>query len=287
MTARTFTLGGSSRTGLLLAALLAVAAGLLALAALNASSGDGTSASLAGGGEAFVVVAGEQIPARTTITAGMLEIKEIPGNAMLAGAFVEQSLVVGRIARIPIYKGEQLVQEKLASERSDLGLAYIVPEGMRAMAVGVDKVIGAGGLVRPGDRVDVIGVIDINYEDITTERSVDITQAFILAQNVEVLAVEQELQNQIAAFGTTTGASDDEGDLVEQPDAQPDGTVATLALAPEAMMNVMLTEERGAIRLSVRAVGDEEIIEIEGITPISLTDEEYREFIEALLAQPK
>ena len=286
MTARTFNLGGSSRTGLLLAALLAVIAGVLALAALNASTGDSSSSSLVGGGEAFVVVAKQEIPARTVISAEMVEIKGLPGNAMLAGAFVEQDLVIGRIARIPIFKGEQLVQDKLASERTDLGLAYIVPDGKRAMAVGVDKVIGAGGLLRPGDRVDIVGVIDITYED-TTERDIEITQAFILAQDVEVLAVEQELQNQIAKPGTTSGASDDEGDFVDQPDAQPDGTVATLALDPEVMVNIVLTEERGSIRLSVRPVGDDEILELESITPISLTDADYREFIEALLAQPK
>ncbi len=287
MTTRTFNLGGSSRTGLLLAAILAVIAGIVALAALNASSGDSKSTSLSGGGQAYVVVANQDIPARTRITAGMLQVKELPGNAMLGGAFVDQDLVVGRVARIPIYNGEQLVQDKLASEGSDLGLSYIVPEGMRAMAVGVDKVIGAGGLVRPGDRVDIVGVMDLDYQDINTERSLNVTHAFILAQDVEVLAVEQQLENQISSPGTTTGASDSEGDFVDQPDPQPDGTVVTLAIEPEAMTSVLLAEERGTIRLSVRPVGDDEIVDVKGITPISLTDQSYQDYIEAALAQPK
>jgi pilus assembly protein CpaB len=287
MTTRTFNLGGSSRIGLMLAAILAVLAGVLALAALNASSGGGKSTSLTGGAEAFVVVAKEDIPARTEITAGMLEVLAMPSNAMLAGAFVDRELVAGRIARIPIYKGEQLVQDKLASERSDLGLAYIVPEGLRAMGVAVNKVVGAGGLVRPGDRVDIIAVLDITYEDIITERDIQITRSFVIAQNVEVLAVEQDLKNQISAPGTTTGASESEGTFVEQPEAQPEGTVATLALSPDQMLRVMLSEEKGSIRLSVRAVGDDEIVEVDEITPIDLTDDEYQAFIQALLAQPQ
>ena len=54
---------------------------------------------------------------------------------------------------------------------------------------------GIGGF----DTIEWVGLK--NYEDITTERSVDITQAFILAQNVEVLAVEQELQRVLGQTG--------------------------------------------------------------------------------------
>jgi len=288
MTARTWNLGGSSRTGLLLAGILAVLAGLLALVALRASTNDDKDSLLAGGAsEAFVVVASQDIPARTEITSGMVTLEPLPANALLAGAYVEQDLVVGRIARIPIYRGEQLVQEKLASVESDLGLAYIVPKGQRAMAVEVDKVISAGGLLRPGDRVDVIGVMDISYEDLLTEREATVTRSFYIAQNIEVLAVEQELQNRIGEPGTTQGASASEGTLVEQPDAQPEGTVATLAITPDLAQPLLLVETKGTIRLSVRAPGDDTIVEVTDISPLNLTDDEYQALIQSLLATPR
>jgi hypothetical protein len=53
------------------------------------------------------------------------------------------------------------------------------------------------------------------------------------------------------------------------------------------MLPIMLSEEKGVIRLSVRATGDDEIVDIDEITPIDLTDDEYQQFIQALLAQPQ
>ncbi len=140
--AKTFALGGSSRTGLILAGILALVAGVLVFAAVSGSdSGGGSVSNASGGPETTVVTAKQDIPARTEIKADMLQLTRVPSNALLGGAFSSTDLVQGRIARIPIYKGEQLVQDKLAADKTDLGLSYIVPEGTRAMGVKVDKVI--------------------------------------------------------------------------------------------------------------------------------------------------
>jgi pilus assembly protein CpaB len=224
-----------------------------------------------------VVTAKHDISARTEIKADMLELTKVPANALLGGAFSSNDLVVGRIARIPIYKGEQLVQDKLASEKSDLGLSYIVPTGTRAMGVKVDKVIGAGGLIRPGDRVDVIGVVDVKYTDIISDKEFTETRSFTIAQNVQVLAVEQKLENQPPLAGDKARAS--EGALVEQPEAEPEGTVVTLALAPDATQRVLITEEKGSLRLTVRAPGDTEIVEVDDTTFLSLADEQFQKVI--------
>ncbi|MGE3076110.1 MAG: Flp pilus assembly protein CpaB [Dehalococcoidia bacterium] len=283
--AKTFQLGGSSRTGLLLALFLAVITGLLVFAALNANdNGDGGTKSATGGPETTVVTAKQNIAARTEIKADMVELTKVPANALLGGAFSSTDLVVGRVARIPVYKGEQLVQDKLAADKTDLGLSYIVPEGSRAMAVKVDKVIGAGGLIRPGDRVDVIAVVDVKYTDLTTDREFTETRSFTLAQNVSVLAVEQKLENQVPPQTTSSSSTADadtaqENALVDQPDAQPDGTVVTLALLPEMTQKVLISEEKGKIRLTVRAPGDNEIVETDDTTFLSLADANFQKLI--------
>ena len=191
---------------------------------------------------------------------------------------------MGRVARIPVYKGEQLLQEKLASTKSDLGLSYIVPDGMRAMAVKADKVVGAGGLIRPGDRVDVVAVVDVKYTDIASNQSVTDTRAFTVAQNVEVLAVEQKLENQIPqpAASATPGANTTNAP-VDQPAAQPDGTVVTLALLPDDAQKVLLSQEKGTIRLSVRAPGDDSVVTSPDTSYLSLADPAYQQaLIQAL-----
>ena len=177
---RSLTLGGSSRLGLLLAGALAAVTGLLIFAALQ-SGGDGGTRSVSGGSETVVVVARQNIPARTAIQADMVEVVRVPSNALLAGAFSSADVTIGRVARIPIYKGEQLVQDKLATTKTDLGLSYIIPEGHVGMALKIDKVIGAGGLIRPGDRVDIIGVVDIKVTDIVSDKQVSETRSFYVA----------------------------------------------------------------------------------------------------------
>ncbi len=281
-----FSLGGSSRLGLFLAAGLAAVTGLLVFVSLR-DNGDSGVRSISGGGETTVVTAKQDIPARTEIKPDMLEITRVPQDSLLPGAFASRDLVSGRVARIPIYKGEQLVQEKVATVeyRAELGLSYVVPDGQRAMAVKVDKVVGAGGLIRPGDRVDVVGVMDIKYEDLNTSRNTTITRAFLIAQNVEVLAVEQKLVNQVVS-GTTSAESKKNPALVDQPDAQPDGTVVTLALNPEQTQQVLLSEEKGKIRLAVRAPGDESVADVSAAAPFALLDPELQKLISDALKVP-
>ncbi len=278
--ARTFALGGSSRAGLLLAGALAAVAGLLVFVAVNsAGGGDNAPRNVSGGAETSIVTAKSDIAARTQITADMLELTRVPANSVLPGALSGTELAVGRVARIPVYKGEQLLQEKLASDKTDLGLSYIVPDGQRAMAVKVDKVVGAGGLIRPGDRVDVLAVVDVHYKDITTDKDFSDTRAFTIAQNIEVLAVEQKLENQIAQPGTDPKPGSNEGTPVEQPAAQPDSTVVTLALLPDATQKVLLSEDKGTIRLAVRAPGDNTITNDQDTTFLTLADPDFQKTI--------
>ena len=286
--ARTFSLGGNSRGGLLLAGALAAVAGLLVFVAVNSGSDSGSAGrNVTGGAETSVVTAKDNIAARTQITADMLELTKVPANSVLPGALTGADLVVGRVARIPVYKGEQLLQEKLAAEKTDLGLSYIVPNGQRAMAVKVDKVVGAGGLIRPGDRVDVVAVVDVHYRDITTDKDYTDTRAFTIAQNIEVLAVEQKLENQIARPATASKAGTNEGTPVEQPNAQPESTVVTLALAPDVTQKVLLSEAKGTIRLAVRAPGDNTIIDGKDTTFLALADADFQKAIVNALKNPK
>jgi pilus assembly protein CpaB len=287
-----FTLGGSSRLGLILAGILAAVTGIVVFAVLQSADGDDTVSNQSGGAATLVVTAAQEIPARTEITADMIEVTRVDENAVLAGAYPSTDLVVGKVARIPILAGEQIVPAKVAneSERAELGLAYIVPPGMRDMALEVDLVISPCGLTRPGDRVDVVGVVDINYQDIESGKSINMTRSITLAQNIEVLAVEQKLENRpVSTAGdsaTTEGtATSSDGTLVEQPDADPESTVVTLALTPLQAQNVMLSDEKGAVRLAVRAPGDTEIVDQPDSTPLGLSDEEFQTFINDLLKQ--
>lgn len=247
--ARTFSLRGSSRTGLLLATVLAVATGVAVYLALQPRS-TSERAPAPVNETAMVVVAAQDIPAGAIISPGMVRLAPVDASGVLKGAVTVAEVAVGQVARIPIYEGEQLTAAKLSHEAARTALAFIVPPGMRAMAVKVDKVVGAGGNIRPGDRVDVLAVVEGSKVDPASGAESTVPFSMLVAENVEVLAVEQRLENRLP------GAAPSEGTLTDQPEPDPEATVVTLALPPDVALRVLLAEQEGTIRLAVRPVGE-------------------------------
>ncbi len=63
----------------------------------------------------------------------------------------------------------------------------MIPEGMRAVSVKVDEVIGVAGFVKAGTRVDVLVTMAPS-----TERQMNITR--LILQNIQTLAAGQTFQ---------------------------------------------------------------------------------------------
>jgi len=244
------------RTRLLLALALGLVAAVLVARAASRSPDATLPSAIAEPVTAPVVIATRTIPAGATITPGMVTVVEIDASAAAPLSLRDPGAVVGRVARVPIYPGEQLLSARLAERGAGAdGLRYTVPEGLRALAVTVDKVVGAGGLLQPGDHVDVIAVLADAAN--LTAGGVVVRSATTIAQDVVVLAVEQELINLAVDAPATDPLS---GTLLDQADPQPKGTVATLAVSPASAEQIFLAEETGAIRLAVRAPGDVTVV---------------------------
>ena len=182
-----------------------------------------------------VVVPVETIPERTLVTADMLQERTMPAEARHPDAVESINVVAGRVTKVPLIAGEQVLASKLALEREDAGLALIIPAGNRAISVEVSEVSGTGGLILPGDRVDVIGVcttrIDSTEEepvgtssDVITDTNV-IVRAVTPLQNVTVMAVAQALRSE------TRSADDEESDGSQRRDI---AESATLSVRPSA-----------------------------------------------------
>ena len=259
------TFKGSSRLSMVIAVGLALVTGVLIFAALEgtgSSSSPSTSSSAAGGAVpvVMVVTASQGIPAGTEITPEMLALTAVPADSVLSGAFQEADAAraVGLFTRIPIGAGEQIVVAKVSDAgATGTGLKFIVPEGKRAIAISASKVISAGGLLRPGDRVDVLGT----FPGLTVDGGPGDT-VFPVAQNIEVLAVEQSLQNVVATGTTRPADSDADGVLIDQPEVVAAPSVVTLAVTPVESLLLLMAEKNGSIRLTVRAPGDADLITI-------------------------
>jgi pilus assembly protein CpaB len=102
-----------------------------------------------------VVAAATDIKLGTLLAATDLTTTEIVGP-LPSGAIVNPKDAINRGVISNLYKGEPILESRLASVGSGGGLAATIPLGMRAAAVKVDEVVGVAGFVTPGMRVDIL-----------------------------------------------------------------------------------------------------------------------------------
>jgi pilus assembly protein CpaB len=247
---------GSGRGLLLLALLFAAIAAVLAVAALSRSGGNDNEVSAADA--KTVVVANQDIAARTELKSDMLKTIVVPADSALRGGYSDTETIVGQTTRYPLVENEQVTSLKIgiSSDIKDQGLSFVVPAGMRAFSVKVTEETSVGGLVLPGDLVDVIGILDRDL--------VGADKAVTLIQSVEVLAVAQEAQEPIPPVAAETATAVPSGTSGERPEdlkPNPGARTVTLAVTPEQAQLLALVQTQGELALSLRSYGDTESAE--------------------------
>ena len=103
-----------------------------------------------------VVVAVRRLDVGVTVKPADIKLSKTPAAAFPKGAFSKPEEVIDRPVISPILIDEPLLDGRLAARGSGLGLAPIIPVGMRAVTVRVNDVSGVAGFVLPGMRVDVL-----------------------------------------------------------------------------------------------------------------------------------
>ena len=223
-----------------------------------------------------VVVAKEPITAGTTITGEMLELREVPLNAAALGYLGSMDAAIGRVTRFPIAaNGQVLLSSFIGSATIGPGtLSGVLAEGTVGMAITTQAVIGAGGLVLPGDHVDILWLPEVVLADHEG--------AMLIAENVEVIAIAQ-ITVDIPASGTgaTEGAAavDDQAttdDRTRSSDAEanPDARTVTLMVTLEQAQQIFCAEQSGVVRMAVRPFGDTTATGIPPATCVLLAEEE-------------
>lgn len=160
------------------------------------------------GDDVTVLVAKNDIKEMDSILDGMIEPRVIPRRFVEPSAIAFNTLVkedsndyametkriIGNVAIVPIKKGEQLSLNKITEPSMRTGLAPQVSPGKRAISVTVDETSGVAKLIKPGDRVDIIAVIDPG----TSAGGRDNKIAKTLFQDIVVLAVGRNITNNLA-----------------------------------------------------------------------------------------
>jgi pilus assembly protein CpaB len=143
------------------------------------------------GAKMRVVVAKEDIRDLENIYDNVLEVVEKYKSDVEPDAFTEIPDVVGTVAAIPIKKGQTLTKNKVLEPGPDTGMAIQVSPNRRAVTIPVDPTRANGGLIRPGDRVDIFAVVDIG------KGAAQKREVVLLMQDIIILATGVNLNNTI------------------------------------------------------------------------------------------
>ncbi len=192
-----------------------------------------------------VTVAVADLSWGTSIKQEMIKTVPFLKGSLTSGFFTDPASVVGRVIITPVKAGEPLFESRLApTDVTKGGVAAVISQNKRAMAVKVDKVKGVSGFIHPGNRVDVVATFRPTYSQVPVTMTV--------LENIAVLAT-----------GTETEIRNKQEKPVEV-------DVITLEVSPEEAEVLALSSAEGKLQLSLRNFSDTKNISTKGTTVQSL-----------------
>lgn len=154
-----------------------------------------------------------------------IHLVDWPASMPLAGASSSAAPLIGRTVLYPLAEGQPILARQLSAPGSGTGITAKIPDGMRAISLRTDDVVGVAGFILPGTHVDVL----------VTLRAVNGTNplTFTVLQDAQVLATGQNTQPD--PDGKASNAS-----------------VVTLLVKPEDAERVTLASNQGTIHFVLR-----------------------------------
>ncbi|MBD3292667.1 MAG: Flp pilus assembly protein CpaB [Armatimonadia bacterium] len=207
--------------------------------------------------DVVVLAAAMDIPAYTTVTGEMLGAVEMKSNAVPSGALSSPGDAIGKISQRQIMKGQTITASDVGARSAKQGLTFVIPNGMRAVTVALDPISGVGGFVFPGDRVDVLTTFEQN----------EVAMTRTILQNVEVLAMNEQVSRPTPSGGTEASDQGDGGGTEDEAaPAIQQVRSATLSVTPDEAQTLLLSAFRGAVHLALRPREDETMVSLSGQT---------------------
>jgi pilus assembly protein CpaB len=176
-----------------------------------------------------IVVAASPLQLGTRVDANNLRLIPWPVSEPVIGMFTRIEDCANRALITPVVANELILESKLAPKESGAGLPATIPEGMRALSVAVNEVVGVAGFVIPGTMVDVLVTGRLGGGSHGGNENITRT----ILENVRVLAAGQKIE------------VDREG----KPQTVP---VITLLVSPDDAAKLTMASTQGKIQLALR-----------------------------------
>ena len=234
-----------------------------------------------------VLVAAQNIPKEVAVedlvSAGMIEIKGIPRVYLAEGVLTSLDEYEGYVVAAPINEGEQITTTKFIRPE-EIGLAFIVPDGMIAVSIPFNEIIGVSNLINVGDRVNIIAtffpeeglsfeslaqvgeeqpgeeIVNTGTKEVLEGVKQDTTKT--LLWNIEVLCIG----TRITTADETAGTGGIFGGQQETDKGSTEINTVTLAVTPEDSERLVFSEEVGSVWLALVPTDGIEEEETDGAT---------------------
>ncbi len=175
-----------------------------------------------------VVVAQHSLPLGARLTKDDVKLVKWPADTQVPGTFAKVDEVLDRGLIANVEENEPLIAAKLASLEAGAGLPPSIPQGMRAISVKVNEVVGVAGFVVPGTRVDVMVTL-------TNRQAQQDSVTRVVVSNVQVLTAGTRIDQENAKDGKPIPS-----------------TVVTLLVSPEDGERIALGASEGQVMLTLR-----------------------------------
>lgn len=211
-----------------------------------------------------IIRAVRDILPNTRIDASMIMEKDYPKAYVPPKTATRADEVEGQVAIATILADEPILTTKIIPF-DESSLDRRIPEGFRAVTIGIrddQDVVGVGGLLRPGQFVDILLTLFLNTKEIEKGQPLvgqDLplkAETRTIFQNVKILAVGRDARIQTA---NVNRAAPIEEDLTNKN--------VTVAVRPDDVQKIVLAQATGRLTLALRRFNDVEVAQLEYLDP--------------------
>jgi pilus assembly protein CpaB len=201
-----------------------------------------------------VAVAARALPWGTVLSVDAIRVVPFPSESVPDGTFPSGDELIGRVLLTPLASQEPILVSKLApTDVTTGGIAAITHPEKRAMAIKVDDVTAVGGILKPGDHVDVLTTMSrlLNGGEPVTK---------LVLADIAVLSTGLD----------SSTAKEDESFLSGQKASRTPPTVVTLEVTPHEAERLSLASMEGKVHLALRNPRSAATVSTPGVTVSSL-----------------
>ncbi|HTI50319.1 MAG TPA: Flp pilus assembly protein CpaB [Planctomycetaceae bacterium] len=183
----------------------------------------------------LVLVARQEIEPGVKLEESQVSFESLPREAVPVGAVTEAAQFEDRALKSRAYPGDVILQAKLG-EKGQYGASTSIRQGLRVVTVPVNMTTVHSGMIRPGDRVDVLVTYSVRRPGQPETQRTKTVLEFI-----EVFAIDRMREAE--------GSDSSKGAKAEN---------LSVLVTPEQAHLLMLAASKGKLQMALRNSADKE-----------------------------